>query len=163
MKALRSVFVFVLLWHSSVVMAQAGKANALNASPIVGVMLRTFVDEGRKNWQGTGPRPLVTVVWYPVDAGAKLKAPDYGTPSEFAKYFVSYPLAEGAEISRQSRKYPLIVVSHGSTSSALSLEWFGYYLASRGYIVAAVNHHGDTPDRKSTRLNSSHIPLSRMP
>lgn len=145
MKALRSVFVFVLLWHSSVVMAQAGKANALNGSPIVGVMLRNFVDEGRKNWQGTGPRPLVTVVWYPVDAGAKLKAPDYGTPSEFAKYFVSYPLAEGAEISRQSRKYPLIVVSHGSTSSALSLEWFGYYLASRGYIVAAVNHHGDTP------------------
>jgi predicted dienelactone hydrolase len=75
---------------------------------------------------------------------AKLKAPDYGTPPDFSKYFASYPLAEGAEISRRSQKYPLILMSHGSTSSALSLDWLGYYLATRGYIVAAVNHHGDT-------------------
>ena len=145
MKALKWAFVIVLLWQSSEMMAEAGQKNARKESPTVGVMLKTFMDEGRKNWQGTGPRPLVTVVWYPVDAGAKLKTPDYGTPSEFAQYFVSYSLADGAAISRQSQKYPLIVVSHGSTSSALSLEWFGYYLASRGYIVAAVNHHGDTP------------------
>jgi predicted dienelactone hydrolase len=26
----------------------------------------------------------------------------------------------------------------------LSLDWLGYYLATHGYIVAAVNHHGDT-------------------
>jgi predicted dienelactone hydrolase len=26
--------------------------------------------------------------------------------------------------------------------------WLGYYLASRGYIVAAVNHHGNTAAEK---------------
>jgi len=36
------------------------------------------------------------------------------------------------------------VLSHGSTSAALSLDWLGYYLATQGYIAAAVNHHGDT-------------------
>jgi len=102
------------------------------------------MDEGRKNWQGSGPRPLATIVWYPVAADAKLKVPDYGAPPEFAKYFVSYPLAEGAEISRQQQKYPLIVLSHGSTSAAWSMDWFGYYLATQGYIIAGVNHHGDT-------------------
>ena len=29
--------------------------------------------------------------------------------------------------------------------------------------AAALNHHDVWTDRKSTRLNSSHIPLSRMP
>ena len=110
----------------------------------VGVQLRNFTDASRKNWQGTGPRPLATVVWYPVARGTRLKAPDYGTPPDFSKYFASYPLAADAEISSPPQKLPLIVLSHGSTSSALSLDWFGYYLATRGYIVAAVNHHGDT-------------------
>jgi predicted dienelactone hydrolase len=110
----------------------------------VGVVLETFLDKGRKNWQGTGPRPLTTVIWYPAAARARLKAPDYGAPPELMTYFVSYPLAEGAEISNQSPKYPLVVLSHGSGSAALSLDWFGYYLASHGYIVAAVNHHGAT-------------------
>ena len=30
-------------------------------------------------------------------------------------------------------------------------------------IDSALQHCKETPDRKSTRLNSSHIPLSRMP
>lgn len=110
----------------------------------MGVQLRHFTDQSRKSWQGTGARPPLAVIWYPVATGAKVKTPDYGTPPDFAKYFVSYPLAEGAEISSESQRYPLIVLSHGFTSSALSLDWFGYYLATRGYIVAAVNHHGDT-------------------
>jgi predicted dienelactone hydrolase len=32
----------------------------------------------------------------------------------------------------------------GSTGLGLGLMWLGNYLASHGYIVAAVNHHGNT-------------------
>jgi predicted dienelactone hydrolase len=106
----------------------------------VGVAQRAFVDEDRRNWQGTGPRPLTTVIWYPAASGSKRKAPDPQTQ----KYFVSYPLAAGAVISGQEPKYPLMVLSHGNTSSAQSLDWLGYYLASHGYVVAAVDHHGNT-------------------
>ena len=109
----------------------------------VGVVQRAFVDEGRSNWQGTGPRPLATIIWYPAAPGARLKAPNFGAP-ELKQFFVSYPLAEDAALSGKQKKYPLVVLSHGNTSSALSLDWLGYYLASHGFVVAAVNHHGNT-------------------
>lgn len=143
MKYLVGLFaVAFLLSHSMSIAAEPG-GNVENSVP-VGVQIRHFTDESRRNWQGTGPRPLATIIWYPVAPSAPLKAPDYGTPPDFSKYFVSNPLADAAEISREVQKYPLIVMSHGSTSSALSLDWIGYYLATRGYIVAAVNHHGNT-------------------
>jgi predicted dienelactone hydrolase len=75
--------------------------------------------------------------------GARLKAPNFGAP-ELKQFFVSYPLAEDAALSGKQKKYPLVVLSHGNTSSALSLDWLGYYLASHGFVVAAVNHHGNT-------------------
>lgn len=113
------------------------------SSLTVGVALRAFVDETRSNWQGTGPRPLATIIWYPAASGSKLKAPNLGAP-ELQKYFVSYPLAADAALPTEQKKYPLVVLSHGNTSVATSLDWFGYYLASQGYVVAAVNHHGNT-------------------
>jgi predicted dienelactone hydrolase len=142
MKYLKWLFVIAFSLHIFGMIAQAAKKSA--NSTTVGVVLRTFMDESRKNWRGTGSRPLATIIWYPAAAGARIKEPDYGAPPELMKYFVSYPLAEGAAISHHSPKYPLVVLSHGSGSAALELAWLGYYLASRGYIVAGVNHHGDT-------------------
>jgi predicted dienelactone hydrolase len=101
------------------------------------------VDEGRKSWQGNGPRPISTIVWYPAAAGSKTGPVHYGDPG-FKPYFIDYSLAEDAEISKQAARYPLILLSHGTTSLALSLDWLAYSLASKGYVVAAVNRHGDT-------------------
>lgn len=123
--------------------SHAQKQANNDGSFAVGVVLRSFVDQERSNWQGTGPRPLATIIWYPATSGAKLKAPDFLDP-QMQKYFVSYPLAENASLSGEQNKYPLVVLSHGNTSLALSLDWLGYFLASHGYIVAAVNHHGNT-------------------
>jgi hypothetical protein len=124
-------------------LAHAQEQGHKESSFSVRVAVRAFVDEGRSNWQGTGPRPLTTIIWYPAASGSKLKAPDFGAP-QIQKYFVSYPLAADAAISAERQKYPLVVLSHGNTSLALSLDWLGYYLASHGYVVAAVNHHGNT-------------------
>ena len=38
-----------------------------------------------------------------------------------------------------------------------------YYSAEKDMTVPIPSHPGDVPDRKSTRLNSSHPRLSRMP
>jgi predicted dienelactone hydrolase len=143
MKTLILLLAMGFLWHGSGTMAQTGGKSSGQTQGPVGFASRNFTDEGRKNWQGTGPRPLATIVWYPAVAGSKMEAPHYGAPA-LKPFFEPYPLAEDAEISRQAQKYPLIVMSHGSMSVALSLDWLGYYLASQGYIVAAVNHHGDT-------------------
>ena len=40
---------------------------------------------------------------------------------------------------------------------AIGKSWMALYLAVQAW------RNGKSPDRKSTRLNSSHIPLSRMP
>jgi predicted dienelactone hydrolase len=40
--------------------------------------------------------------------------------------------------------FPCLLLSHGTGGSALQLGWLGTALAAQGYIVASVNHHGNT-------------------
>jgi predicted dienelactone hydrolase len=112
----------------------------------VGMLTRSYTDDGRKNWQGTGPRPLTTVVWYPAAPGAK-PSTEWGDP-EARKLFVQYPLVPEATVSSRPARHPVLLISHGSTGQALGHAWLGTYFASHGYIVAAVNHHGNTSAEK---------------
>jgi predicted dienelactone hydrolase len=85
---------------------------------------------------------MSTVIWYPTEmsAGEPRLAPQNVNP-----LFVPLPpTAEGAPLSTSHQRYPLILISHGTGGSAPGMFWLGYQLASRGYIVAAVNHHGNT-------------------
>ena len=41
-------------------------------------------------------------------------------------------------------KRPLVLLSHGTGGSAVMLAWLGETLARAGYVVAAINHHGNT-------------------
>jgi predicted dienelactone hydrolase len=109
----------------------------------VGMVTRNFVDETRKNWQGTGPRPLRTAIWYPAAAAATTQETLFGGAPE-EEVFAPVTVAADAKISRVLEKYPLVLLSHGTGGSAVQMMWLGYYLAARGYIVAAVNHHGNT-------------------
>jgi predicted dienelactone hydrolase len=149
MSFLRLSFCFVLASYC----AGVGLAQKKDGSGpyVVGMATRGYVDETRKNWQGTGPRPLNTVIWYPAAEGSPMKpfvataddAKFYGDPA-LGKYFTEIPVAFDAALLMNGQKHPLILLSHGSTSLGLALMWLGYYLASHGYIVAAVNHHGNT-------------------
>ena len=49
-------------------------------------------------------------------------------------------------------KRPLIVLSHGTGGGAAGMAWLAETLASNGYIVAAVNHHGNTAAEPSYQL-----------
>jgi predicted dienelactone hydrolase len=115
------------------------------AAPLarVGFDTREFVDEGRSNWQNSGHRPLSTVIWYPAGTDAPMTVPEVGDPA-WRPYFVQRPFAVGAPLSTQGQRYPLVLLSHGSMSVNLSLQWLGAYLAEHGYIAVAVNHHGNT-------------------
>jgi hypothetical protein len=114
--------------------------------PIVGMITREYSDAGRLNWARTGPRPIRTAIWYPVD-GVTEKETIFGGP-EAERVFVPVDVAPAAPLSARSKKYPIIVLSHGTGGSALMMMWLGTYLAARGYIVAAVNHHGNTAAEK---------------
>ena len=108
----------------------------------VGMKVRLFTDESRTDWAGTAARPLLTMVWYPAEANAVEKEITIGAPDK--PLFLSGRAARDAKILPSKKRYPLIVLSHGTGGSALQMMWLGEYLAQRGFIVAAANHHGNT-------------------
>jgi predicted dienelactone hydrolase len=55
-------------------------------------------------------------------------------------FFTKLNLYKDAEAA-DSEKRPLVVFSHGRGSNGLYYAWFAEFLASHGYIVAALNHY----------------------
>ena len=103
------------------------------------MVTRVFADTTRLAWDGSGPRPLRTSVWYPAPPGSPERSIlDPSVP------FTVGQVAEDAPLSPAAPRYPLILVSHGTGGSAIQMMWLGRYLAAHGFIVAALNHHGNT-------------------
>jgi len=114
--------------------------------PIVGMVTRPYVDNSRMNWSRTESRPLRTAIWYPIDTATRRETIFGAPPAD--QLFVPVEVAPAAALSERSRKYPLVVMSHGTGGSAVMMMWLGIHLAANGYIVAAVNHHGNTSAEK---------------
>jgi predicted dienelactone hydrolase len=149
MRLFRLMFRLMMVAAVVAVFARAGVAQKSDGLYPVGMTTRAYVDGARRNWQNTGPRPLNTVVWYPAAKGVKT-APFAATAADaqfygdaaMGKFFTPEDVAMGARLA--GGKHPLILLSHGSTGIGLQFLWLAEYLAARGYIVAAVNHHGNT-------------------
>lgn len=105
----------------------------------VGMTRRAYADETRRNWTDDGPRPLATLIWYPA------AEPGPGTALDIPE---NDPIFRGGAAQRgappRQAKAPLVVMSHGTGGAGFQMMWLGRRLAERGYIVAAVDHHGNT-------------------
>ncbi len=106
----------------------------------VGMAFRRFVPGRPYDWRGAQTEALVTTIWYPASRDAQERSPEIPGISAI---FTLRAVAQNAPVSRERPKFPLIVLSHGTGGSGLSVGWFGAALASHGYIVAAVNHPGN--------------------
>jgi predicted dienelactone hydrolase len=106
----------------------------------VGMTRRDLADSARTSWDGHGPRPVATIIWYPVAPGTREDTVSIGPPGR--ALFEAGTAAPGAPIA--PGRHPLVVLSHGTGGSALQLMWLAHALAERGFIVAGVNHHGNT-------------------
>lgn len=85
-------------------------------------------------------RPLITEVWYPVD---------YDTPSQASSgFWLRCDESRDAILSNRKPKYPLVVMSHGSGADRYTISWLAEVLAANGYIVAAMDHYGNTWNNK---------------
>ena len=103
----------------------------------VGERRLMFKDASRKNWIDHTSRPILTIIWYPAKQGTVEHQSN-------VSIFKTGWSAKMAEISTEKDKYPLILLSHGTGGSAISISWLGKKLARKDYIVAALNHHGNT-------------------
>jgi predicted dienelactone hydrolase len=108
----------------------------------VGVSTRNFVPrDSSYDWRGAQTHALVTTIWYPATAGS-VQQPQWVGPPD-APIASAEKAAPDADLSVSPASFPLIIVSHGSGSSAAMMAWLGTRLAAHGYIAAAVNHPGN--------------------
>ncbi len=97
--------------------------------PKIGVRTVTFFDKSRE-------RPIITEIFYPADPKAQTKVPESVWKRE--------PEARDSLLSIEKDKYPLILFSHGYQSDRFNSMWFIYGLVKKGYIVASLEHYGET-------------------
>jgi predicted dienelactone hydrolase len=119
-----------------------GTGVAQGARPMtwpVAAATHRFLPPGAYNWRGAATHALITTVWYPAAATTKMVAQVIGPPNA-PLFTLGEWEPDGAPAAG---RFPLIVLSHGTGGSAQIIGWLARGLASRGYVVAAVNHPGN--------------------
>ena len=117
----------------------AAQENAAGPSFKIGMTFRRFSPREPYNWRGAQAHSLNTVVWYPADPTVSEKP--VNVPG--LTIFDLGNAAQDAQVAPNPARFPLIVISHGTGGSGLSMAWLGEALARHGYIAAAVNHPGN--------------------
>jgi len=111
-------------------------------------------DAARRNWTDDGARPLAATLWYPAPQGSTETA-WRGGPFLFGRAALGAAFADG-----QAR--PLILLSHGTGGSAAQLSWLAEALVGKGFLVAAVNHHGNTAAEEQKQPAGFLLPGERL-
>lgn len=86
-------------------------------------------------------RPLNMAVWYP--------SAETGTPQKVGDNLAFYGISALSDAAPLAGRHPLLLLSHGYGGNWRNLNWLAAYMASQGYIVAAVDHPGTTTFNKS--------------
>jgi predicted dienelactone hydrolase len=82
-------------------------------------------------------RPVITEIWYPTTDTLTQK------DKAFSPFIRLQTVRNG---KAPAQKMPLIFISHGAGGGRLTLEWLADKLVQNGFIVAAVDHYGNTFD-----------------
>jgi predicted dienelactone hydrolase len=123
-KAILTIATSILIFTETIL----SPANAQN----IGQRTFHFKDEARK-------RPVTTEVWYPTTDPLSPKK-ENGYP------FTHIQTIRNGTVPNQ--KFPLILISHGTGGGRITLEWLADKLVQNGFIVASIDHYGNTYDNK---------------
>lgn len=84
-------------------------------------------------------RPLKTEIWYPTHDTSKVNIT--------AEYPFKLPRTS-MDADPAPGRFPLILLSHGTGGNRISQMWLAAELVGNGFIVASVDHYGNTLDNK---------------
>jgi len=130
---------FAVALDSVATRADAAEVQAFK----VGVRSRQIAPPEPYEWRGAATHVLNTVIWYPADPSIDQMTPPTSISGGPAIFEAEGAIADAALAPAQAR-FPLILLSHGNGGTAPSLAWFAAGMAARGYIVAGVNHPGNS-------------------
>ncbi|WP_291429810.1 dienelactone hydrolase [Deinococcus sp.] len=132
----------------------------------VGVRTLELVNPGQldivKAKDGAVPtydRPLTAEVWYPTAgrSGSGLTTYSDVLGSAPNKPFLTRGRANRSAPALKGAAFPLVILSHGYAGSRFLMTYLAENLASKGYVVAAIDHtdstHGNRAAFASTLLN----------
>ncbi len=109
----------------------------------MGYTAKRWVDSSRLAWGSESQaRPVLTHIYYPTEA--ENVGPIYFGANNQAHFIAAEGLRDAPFASMGEKKHPLVIMSHGTGSGALQIAWLAKPLVEQGYIVAAINHHGNT-------------------
>lgn len=131
MKKLWTLAFICLIFSTSC--GKLDRAHVVLRPTKTGIATVRFHDESRA-------RPLITEVWYPVDEQ---------TPADPVEgLWIRCPEARDAPLKTSAKQYPLVIMSHGNWGDRLNNSWIAETLAANGFIVASMDHYGNTWNNK---------------
>ncbi|QVL58288.1 MAG: dienelactone hydrolase family protein [Simkaniaceae bacterium] len=92
----------------------------------VGQQNASIIDEKRN-------RPIEMIIWYPTQSSEGINEGTVWIQPDVA---IDAPVEIG--------KHPLILLSHGWGGEKIELMWLAEKLVKKGYIVASIDHYGNT-------------------
>ncbi len=98
----------------------------------------TYTDTSRN-------RPIVTEIWYPT-YDTIIQDQVISKRKDLFKTITTIPNA-----SIPDKKFPLLLVSHGTGGNRFSLTWFIEKMVKEGYIVVSIDHYGNSTFNKLPR------------
>ncbi len=120
---MRKILIFLLLGAALLGMSRAP------AEPPIGVTTFEMRDESRE-------RPVTVEFWYPTTPW---------TPGHRKESVWVHPVeSRNAPYFAQDKPRPLILLSHGHAGDRRDRSWLAESLVKQGYLVASVEHHGNT-------------------
>jgi predicted dienelactone hydrolase len=108
----------------------------------VGFRSGLFLDATRTDWDGANSRPISWAAWYPAPSEVTEAPMRVGGRDE--PWFDIGPVARDAPVKATVQGWPVVLLSHGTGGTAVSLGWLARLLAQDGFVVLAANHHGNT-------------------
>ena len=138
----RPLFVIVIMLSGACATGNIGQNARVPASPNVTNTVSVGLAQLRFE-DATRHRPLPTRIWYPS------KPTPLGRGDTIEGIFVAHS-ATNAPLASSPQQFPLVLLSHGTGGGSSNLVWLAEHLAQHGYLVAAVDHFGNTFGNNST-------------
>jgi len=120
----------------------------------VGVRTLELVDTGRPDilagGDATQDRALTVELWYPADADPRAETTyqDVVLRDGATLFDLKGTATRDAAPDAETGPYPLVVISHGFPGNRFLLSHLGENLASKGYVVASIDHFESTYDNQ---------------